>query len=225
MAAEFARVREDLLQGIAEDATGRLSNKWYTENASLYEKSMKPFYRFHEECLKIFKQKVVRKDCTIIDFAMGTGGLGEMLRDAGYTGKIDGIDRNTAMLEIAKSKNIYRNIWNGDIGSDKIENIDDDAYDHGVAGSCVGRGQIEFTSLPTLIRTIKLGGYLVWTLPAHQTEYEECSLEALKKHCDRWNSEGLCHLALCIPAMHTDTEDGYVIALQRGRKEDQQVVH
>ncbi|KAJ8023091.1 hypothetical protein HOLleu_38173 [Holothuria leucospilota] len=147
---------------------------------------------------------------------MGTGILGEMLREVGYTGEIDGIDRNTAMLDIARSKNIYRNIWIGDIGPYKIENIDDDTYDHGVAGSCIGRGQIEFTSLPTLLRTIKQGGYLVWTLPKHKVQYEVSNLEALKKHCDRWDREDICHLVLCVPAKHTITEDGYVIVLQRG---------
>ncbi|KAJ8023090.1 hypothetical protein HOLleu_38171 [Holothuria leucospilota] len=61
------------------------------------------------------------------------------------------------MMEIARSKDIYRNIWNANIGFDKIKCIEHGSYDLGVAAACLGRGHIDLTALPTLVRTLKKG--------------------------------------------------------------------
>lgn len=34
---------------------------------------------YHKECMKIFKETVSQKDCNVIDFAMGTGFMGELV--------------------------------------------------------------------------------------------------------------------------------------------------
>ncbi|KAJ8021900.1 hypothetical protein HOLleu_39233 [Holothuria leucospilota] len=146
------------------------------------------------------------------------------LKDAGYTGPIDGVDRNSAMTDIAKSKNVYTNVWNTDIGHDKISFLDDETYDHAVATGCLGRGHIPFTAIPTLIRTIKKGGYLVFTLAWHHLRFEETTVEALENYCRTWDREGLCHLVSCVQAPHSSSGDCHVFVLQRGSKHKPETV-
>ena len=48
-------------------------------------------------------------NCDIVDFACGTGLVGEHLKSAGFK-KIFGLDVSENMLEIAKAKNIYTSL-------------------------------------------------------------------------------------------------------------------
>ncbi|KAJ8049859.1 hypothetical protein HOLleu_02784 [Holothuria leucospilota] len=289
MESSYAEERKKLYQAIIEDPTGIRSQEWYTKNAELYEQQHKNHdFMYHKECMEIFKKTVSQKDCKVIDFAMGTGVMGEMLRkmaskqqtgprehkdrrreapktplsisarsnedagrsrrqrhllllssskegnvrksfskksltrqlrNEGYTGQLDGMDRNPSMLKFAKAKGIYTNIWTVDIGPEKIKEIDDDSYDNGVVAGSVGRGQVEFNSLSTMIRAIKTGGYLFITMSQFHTQYEEFTIKALENLCDKWNAEGLCHLVQCVEGMHTSTAGGYVFVLRRGSKE------
>lgn len=220
MESSYAEERKKLYQAIIEDPTGIRSQEWYTKNAELYEQQHKNHdFMYHKECMEIFKKTVSQKDCKVIDFAMGTGVMGEMLRNEGYTGQLDGMDRNPSMMKFAKAKGIYTNIWTVDIGPEKIKEIDDDSYDNGVVAGSVGRGQVEFNSLPTMIRAIKTGGYLFITMSQFHTQYEEFTIKALENLCDKWNAEGLCHLVQCVEGMHTSTAGGYVFVLRRGSKE------
>lgn len=47
----------------------------------------------------------------ILDIACGTGLVGEWLRKYNFQGDIDGIDGSEDMIEVAKTKNVYRNLW------------------------------------------------------------------------------------------------------------------
>ncbi|XP_076323039.1 methyltransferase-like protein 27 [Tachypleus tridentatus] len=59
---------------------------------------------------KEFEKLNVPKDAKLIDLAAGTGALGKELKALGYS-CIDALDGTKGMLEVAKKKNIYRNLF------------------------------------------------------------------------------------------------------------------
>ncbi|KAJ8021901.1 hypothetical protein HOLleu_39234 [Holothuria leucospilota] len=90
----MAKEEEELLDLVVDDSGGTLTNNWYTEHASLYEQN-KQFYHYQEECLKVFKEYVTQRDCSIIDFAMGTGIMGDLVSDGAGSG--DGCNHDDDM--------------------------------------------------------------------------------------------------------------------------------
>lgn len=53
----------------------------------------------------------LNKNCSILDVACGTGQVGQLLRKAGFTGNIEGLDGSKGMLNKAKHlENVYNNL-------------------------------------------------------------------------------------------------------------------
>jgi len=63
-----------------------------------------------------FPQKA---DVKILDFACGTGLVGEQLKRFGFE-NIEGVDISNNMLNIAKTKNCYSNLENLELGQEKF---------------------------------------------------------------------------------------------------------
>ena len=73
---------------------------------------------------------VVDRKATIFDCAAGTGNVAELLRrDYGFTGEIDALDGSQEMLDIAKAKDLYNNLYCCFIGGGRRMPIDDSEYD------------------------------------------------------------------------------------------------
>ncbi len=62
---------------------------------------------------------------TVLDFACGTGRIGAWLKSKGV-GVMDGVDLTPEMLEVARSKNLYRTLHNADVSDTGFPNA---AYD------------------------------------------------------------------------------------------------
>lgn len=70
------------------------------------------------------------------------------LRNEGYTGQLDGMDRNPSMLKYAKAKGIYTNIWTVNIGPEKIKEIDDGEI---CSFSSINKNPVFFPDLSKLV--------------------------------------------------------------------------
>ena len=69
-----------------------------------------------------FSNIQINKKIDILDFGCGTGLLGlEIKKNFIKDFNLDGIDISTNMIEKSKQKNIYSNLWNLDIGKDKLD--------------------------------------------------------------------------------------------------------
>ena len=64
-------------------------------------------YNAHAWTSKYLANTGISKSAKIIDIAAGTGQVGVKLRQAGFTGRIDGIDGSPAMLDKAKERGLY----------------------------------------------------------------------------------------------------------------------
>ena len=51
----------------------------------------------------------IAKDAAILDMGWGTGLIGVKLAEKGYT-NIDGVDASPGILDVARQKNIYKNL-------------------------------------------------------------------------------------------------------------------
>ncbi|XP_067656468.1 methyltransferase-like protein 27 [Haliotis asinina] len=92
----------------------------------------------------------------VLDVAAGTGLVGEQLQNRGFK-HLDALDPAAGMLEQARKKNIYTNIYCEFLDGNRLP-IDDDTYDCCVISGGMGEGHIPCRGLNELIRLTRPGG-------------------------------------------------------------------
>jgi predicted TPR repeat methyltransferase len=101
------------------------------------------------------------KDDLILDAGCGTGLVGEVLRDMGYT-RMAALDYSREMLDQAATKNVYQELFQADLS--KPLNIADNSYD---AVACAGTftyGHVKAEAFDELIRITRPGGHICFTI-------------------------------------------------------------
>jgi len=125
----------------------------------------------------------------VIDIACGTGKTGEFLKNSGFS-IIDGVDPAVKMLEIAKAKNIFRNIHVGRMGpneDDGFKTIADNTYDGLLCVGVLTTGAATVKdSLPEFVRILKKGGVGVYVISQSLNK-----IDALKDHLPYFESQQL----------------------------------
>jgi len=116
---------------------------------------------FHQLLQEINNDRT--SDLRILDVGAGTGLVGNVLRDHGYS-NIDALDISQKMLDEAKKLNIYKNMFCVALGEKPIPGIENDQYD---AAICVGTltvGHVKPVALDEIVRIVKPGGIIGFTL-------------------------------------------------------------
>ncbi|XP_066269157.1 methyltransferase-like protein 27 [Branchiostoma lanceolatum] len=103
-----------------------------------------------------------RRDTRVLDVAAGTGFLGVELSKLGFT-NVDALDASQEMLDVAKTKNVYKNFLKEFLGPDRL-NIDDDTYDVVTGSGLFSNGHVKSDCLDELIRVVKPGGLVCLAL-------------------------------------------------------------
>lgn len=106
-------------------------------------------------------QGLQQRDLEIIDFGCGTGLVGEALREQGFD-NVDGADISTGMLERARAKQVYRNLFCADLTA-RIP-LDDGCYAAGLCVGSLGAGHVGAQHVPEMLRPIRPGGLFVLTM-------------------------------------------------------------
>lgn len=123
-------------------------------------------------------------DCRVLDAGCGTGLVGEVLIQMGYT-KIDALDYSKEMLDEAEKKGIYRDHMRADLS--KPLDIKDNRYD---AVICVGTftyGHVEANAFDELIRITKPNGLVCFTI--REGAYKDYGYRKRMidlERCDAW---------------------------------------
>ncbi|XP_035659899.1 methyltransferase-like protein 27 [Branchiostoma floridae] len=99
-----------------------------------------------------------RRDVRVLDVAAGTGLCGLELSKLGFT-NVDALDASQEMLDVAKTKNVYKNFIKEFLGPNRL-NIDDDTYDGMTACGLFCDGHVGPDCLEQLIRIVKPGGFI-----------------------------------------------------------------
>lgn len=118
-------------------------------------------YVAYKTCTPIFDQllRETTNDTTglrILDAGAGTGIVGKVLRDRGYT-NIDALDISQKMLDEAKKLNVYKQFFCAPLCAEPVTGIANDQYD---ALICVGTltvGHVKPVALNEIVRIVKPG--------------------------------------------------------------------
>jgi len=162
-----------LLEGAYAIRTASDSIDYYREFADLYDRDYaeRMGYVYPAMLAAIFKQYANNNDTPIADIGCGTGLVAEALKaiDAIVSIEIDGIDISTEMLDKAKSKKVYRNLYQADL-TQTTKNLPTNY------GSVVSAGTFTFGHLgPALLpELLKLGrSDTLYCIGVNSVYYEE----------------------------------------------------
>jgi len=139
--------------------------KNYTKLASDYERD---FVGMGYDTPGVLAMRTVEQlgsnteDTVLFDACCGTGLVADGLLKAGFKGKVDGVDGSKGMLEVAESKNVYRNLKEAFIYADKPMEVEAGAYDGVVVCGGFGPGHLEPEVLEEFLRITKAGGLVVF---------------------------------------------------------------
>lgn len=97
----------------------------------------------------------------VLDAGAGTGLVGVELAALGYK-RIDGIDMSQGMLDIARAKGVYGELRQMVLGERLA--YPDDHFDAVVSVGVLTLGHAPASSLDELVRIVKSGGYVVFSL-------------------------------------------------------------
>ena len=131
-----------------------------TERESLYDEWARKYDRDLLDGLAYVAPRVtaerftalVRPDATVLDAGCGTGLVGTELAGRGFT-TIDGIDISQGMLDQAREKGCYRDLWRADLTAHLP--FDDDAYDATICVGTLTEGHVGPEALDELVRVTR----------------------------------------------------------------------
>lgn len=107
-----------------------------------------------KKCLEVGK---VPKTARILDVGAGTGIVGEMLQSMGYD-NLDALDGCQELLDKAKERNCYRNLFCSFVSPDMELPVERKAYDVAVMPGVVYPAHILPTAFGQVIKVVKKGG-------------------------------------------------------------------
>ena len=160
---------------------------YYNQNATKYDY----FYQvaggvFHiigvREFVKHLNDVTPLRDVKIADIGAGTGTVGQLLKENGYT-NLTAFDISAHMLEEAKMKNIYKDLLSA-ISMKKMEEYFQQ-FDYAISIACFGFGLIKPHGLDKITSLVKPGGLVCISFREVTLESEELGF----KHNWRWQRE------------------------------------
>lgn len=134
----------------------------YDEWAKNYDRELVDDCRYvaPEKVAEVFL-RFVPKDAKILDAGAGTGLVGQVLHQHGYT-HLEAIDLSAEMLAQARQKDVYRALYQKALG-EPLE-LPTNSFDAIVSVGTFTYGHAPSHSFDELIRIAKPGGYIIFTL-------------------------------------------------------------
>lgn len=153
----------------------------YDEWADTYDKSTaEAGYIAYKTCPPIFDQ-FVRENLSsdpsklrVLDAGAGTGIVGKVLQNLGYT-NVDALDISQKMLDEAKKLNVYKEFICAPLSAEPIAEIATNQYDGLICIGTLTVGHVKPVALDEILRIVKPGGIIGFTL--RRDIYEESGPE------------------------------------------------
>jgi len=162
VASELKKQISDILVDTSDPLN---SIKFYDDWCDKYDEDLVVVgnYTGHIKCVEAFVQLGLNRNVAILDLAAGTGLLGTEVGKHGYE-LVDGLDASLGMLGQARKNATYRDYIVAMVEGLGSIPINDETYDVVMSSNGFAPGQIYPTALPEILRIIKPGGYLIWTM-------------------------------------------------------------
>ncbi|XP_068202558.1 methyltransferase-like protein 27 [Palaemon carinicauda] len=164
----------------------------YTEMAQNYDETLNPGrYRgpdlaADELAARIPKDK--RGEVKVIDVAAGTGRVGLLLRDKGFS-NIDALEPSKGMMDILKKTDVYTNTYLEFLGVGQ-NSVPKDTYDALVIAGGMGEGHIPVKGIDDMIRITKSGGFIIIVMRKEYLDYVEEYKDKLIPYIDEMEKQG-----------------------------------
>jgi predicted TPR repeat methyltransferase len=156
------------LDNIYKTDGGESMRRYYDDWADTYDTDLDMNdYRTPGRCAAALAAHLDDLDAPILDFACGTGISGAALKDAGFT-TIDGSDISDGMLEKARAKGAYRDLYRVD--ADAGLSTGDRSYRVIAAVGAIGAGAAPVENIDAAIESLPQGGLFVVSLNDHTLE-------------------------------------------------------
>jgi len=120
-------------------------------------------YTGHIKCVEAFLKLGLDRKVNILDLAAGTGLLGAEVQSHGYE-HVDGLDASLGMLGQARKQQIYQEYIVAMVDGLGSIPLNDGSYDVVMSSNGFAPGQIYPKAIPEILRVIRPGGYLIWTM-------------------------------------------------------------
>ena len=185
---------EDFLAAVDELKTTGDTRDLYDDWAAGYDADLVDGcgYRSPEIAARAFAERVPDRSCRLIDLGCGTGLVGVELGRHGFI-HMDGLDISTGMLEEARKKGVYENLFEGDLtAADGVTGIAEGTYDAMLCISSFASGHVGPEHLGGLIRTVRPDGPVV--LYINEVPFKEDKYPAAFKRLEdagAWTVEAL----------------------------------
>ena len=109
----------------------------------------------------LVSRHVLDRDGAILDAGVGTGAVGEVLAQLGYR-NLWGIDMSEGMLAKARARGCYSNLRKGVLG--EVLDFSSGVFSGVVSTGTFTKGHAPASALIELVRTLKAGGVLMFTV-------------------------------------------------------------
>ncbi|MDQ3833788.1 MAG: class I SAM-dependent methyltransferase [Actinomycetota bacterium] len=173
----------DNLQNVYNAKSNQEAAELYDSWAQEYEQAVSSWgYTTPAVSAGLFGRYVEPKDGAVLDAGAGTGITGEILALLGYK-EIAGIDVSQDMLELARTKGVYKELHQMELGSEL--NFPTDAFSAVVSTGVFAAGHAPPGSFEELIRVTRAGGHIVFSV--RTDAYEE---GGFKKEQEKLEGEG-----------------------------------
>lgn len=144
-------------------------------------------------------------DASILDAGCGTGNMGHVLHEVGFT-TIDGLDPSEGMLAMAARKGFYRELYPKALG----ESVDLplSSYDAVVAAGVLTHGHAPPESLDGMLKLLKPEGILVFSLS--QIAHDELGFGDRISKLEKENKMVLLHRSRLFRTYPFSTQEAHI---------------
>ena len=170
---ELPKTKSERVDWVIRADTNEELIRRYDLWAQLYDSDVGSYedYLVPAEAVRIAKSTLNLKD-RIFDAGAGTGLVGQALNDAGFS-EIVAVDYSEKMLEIARSKDVYNEIHQCDLG--KETHFEDNTFDAVI--TCGTTSQMPSYSLREFVRLVRAGGCVIFAVI--REPWESCGYRAI----------------------------------------------